>query len=119
MRHSFLNYAMSIHIFSATSFIECLLAEDPDKRLSLTEALKHPWLSSYTPIYNLHAYDTISSLDPQDFSMLSSMPGFDINASVTTNMNGLKLNSAPGPPNRLLRGKSSIQSCIVGSHHLV
>jgi serine/threonine/tyrosine protein kinase RAD53 len=68
--------------------------------MSLSDSLKHPWLRSYTPTYNLKAYDTVSSLDPHDFSMLSSMPGFNMNASVTTNLNGLQITSnrnIPGP----------------------
>lgn len=77
----------------AINFIQCLLEEDPEIRMSLTQALQHPWLRLYTPFYgDLKAYDTISSLDPQDFSMLTSMPGFDMNKSVTTNLNGLNLN---------------------------
>ncbi|EKM80931.1 hypothetical protein AGABI1DRAFT_37595 [Agaricus bisporus var. burnettii JB137-S8] len=75
----------------AYNFIESLLQENEGKRMSLTDSLKHPWLRSYTPTYNLRAYDTVSSLDPHDFSMLSSMPGFDMNASVTTNLNGLQI----------------------------
>lgn len=80
----------------ACNFIECLLQENEETRISLTDSLKHPWLKSYSPTYNsLRAYDTVSSLDSQDFSMLSSMPGYDPNASVTTNLNGLQLNSNP------------------------
>ncbi|KXN90631.1 putative serine/threonine-protein kinase fhkC [Leucoagaricus sp. SymC.cos] len=97
----------------ARNFIECLLEQDPDRRMSLTDSLKHPWLRSYTPYYgDLKAYDTISSLDPQDFSMLTSMPGFDMNKSVTTNFNGLKLTSnynAPGPSNLPARDLDSYE----------
>jgi len=35
----------------AYTFIRGLLQEDPLKRLSLTNALDHPWLLSYTPVY--------------------------------------------------------------------
>lgn len=97
-----------IRHFIAYNFIECLLQENEEKRMSLTESLKHPWLKSYTPVYStLQAYDTISSLDPQDFSMLSSMPGFDMNASVTTNLNGLQItsNDSSGPSNQGIGGK--------------
>jgi len=35
----------------AYTFIRGLLREDPRQRLSLTNALDHPWLLSYTPVY--------------------------------------------------------------------
>jgi len=35
----------------AYTFIRGLLREDPLQRLSLTNALDHPWLLSYTPVY--------------------------------------------------------------------
>ncbi|KAF8798744.1 Pkinase-domain-containing protein [Phlegmacium glaucopus] len=35
----------------AYTFIRGLLREDPRHRLSLTKALDHPWLLSYTPVY--------------------------------------------------------------------
>ncbi|KAF9452361.1 Pkinase-domain-containing protein [Macrolepiota fuliginosa MF-IS2] len=102
---------VSLHAYN---FIECLLQENEETRMSLTDSLKHPWLRSYTPVANLAAYDTISSLDPHDFSMLSSMPGFDMNASVTTNLNGLKIstnnNTAAGAANRGLGGKISLMT---------
>ena len=87
----------------AIHFIQHLLEEDPDNRMSLTQALRHPWLKTYTP-HNLRAYDTISSLDPYDFSMLTSIPGFDMNKSVTTNLNGLDLdrNTNDARPSDLL-----------------
>lgn len=81
--------------------------------MSLTESLHHPWLESYTPFNGLKAYDTVSSMDHQDFSMLTSMPGFDMNKSVTTNLNGLNLNgnsNMPGPSNQPMRGKTYILS---------
>ncbi|KAJ3563307.1 hypothetical protein NP233_g9018 [Leucocoprinus birnbaumii] len=80
----------------AINFIQCLLEEDPEIRMSLTQALNHPWLRTRTAFNDLQAYDTVSSMDPHDFSMLSSMPGFDPNASVTTNLNGLHLNGNYG-----------------------
>jgi serine/threonine/tyrosine protein kinase RAD53 len=85
---------------TAVHFIEQLLEHNVEKRMSLSQALRHTWLRSYTPSYNLKAYDTVSSLDPHDFSMLSSMPGFNMDASVTTNLNGLQIASngiIPGP----------------------
>ena len=35
----------------AESFIRCLLEEDPKRRMTMKEALQHPWLSTYTPFY--------------------------------------------------------------------
>ncbi|KAF8161058.1 kinase-like domain-containing protein [Crassisporium funariophilum] len=37
----------------AISFIRNLLRDDPRQRMSLTKARGHPWLLSYTPVYNL------------------------------------------------------------------
>lgn len=98
--------------FTAYNFIESLLQENEGKRMSLTDSLKHPWLRSYTPTYNLRAYDTVSSLDPHDFSMLSSMPGFDMNASVTTNLNGLQITTNGHMPGAVVvaEGDHFIQS---------
>ncbi|KAF8725174.1 hypothetical protein AX14_008301 [Amanita brunnescens Koide BX004] len=36
----------------AQNFIRSLLEDNPSRRMSLTNALRHPWLSSYLPIYN-------------------------------------------------------------------
>lgn len=36
----------------AQNFIRNLLEDNPSRRMSLTSALRHPWLSSYSPIYN-------------------------------------------------------------------
>jgi len=79
-------------LYIAVHFIQCLLEEDPANRMSLTRALRHSWLKTYTP---LRVYDTISSLDPHDFSMLTSIPGFDISKSVTTNLKVLDLDRIP------------------------
>jgi len=51
----------------AQSFIRNLLEDNPSRRMSLTSALRHPWLASYSPVYN----NTRSSANPNDISMIS------------------------------------------------
>ncbi len=51
----------------AQSFIRNLLEDNPSRRMSLTSALRHPWLASYLPVYS----DTRSPAKPDDISMTS------------------------------------------------
>ncbi|KAK2463294.1 hypothetical protein APHAL10511_004949 [Amanita phalloides] len=53
----------------AQSFIRNLLEENPSRRMSLTNALRHPWLTSYVPVY----HNLSSSFDSDDISMVSSL----------------------------------------------
>ncbi|KAJ8695899.1 hypothetical protein PTI98_005810 [Pleurotus ostreatus] len=62
----------------AQSFIRSLLVDDPRRRMTLTDALHHPWLASYTPVYTPSPYlqqhpSTGSSIPSDDFSMLSDI----------------------------------------------
>ncbi|KAF4597866.1 hypothetical protein EYR38_006258 [Pleurotus pulmonarius] len=66
----------------AQSFIRSLLVDNPDRRMTLTDALHHPWLQSYTPVYAPSSYlqqhsSTGSSIPSDDFSMLSDIPEGD------------------------------------------
>ncbi|KAF9497953.1 kinase-like protein [Pleurotus eryngii] len=63
----------------AQSFIRSLLVDNPTRRMTLTDALHHPWLQSYTPVYTPSSYlqqhsSTGSSIPSDDFSMLSDIP---------------------------------------------
>ncbi|RDB16782.1 putative serine/threonine-protein kinase fhkC [Hypsizygus marmoreus] len=61
---------------TAQDFIRRLLEEDPRHRMSLTDALHHPWLLSYTPPANHQASsnsNSSSSVATNDYSMLSSI----------------------------------------------
>lgn len=42
--------------------------------MTLTDARNHPWLKSYTPVYEHPASGSTSSIPTNDFSMLSSVP---------------------------------------------
>jgi serine/threonine/tyrosine protein kinase RAD53 len=50
------------------------LEEDPRRRMTLTDALNHPWLQSYTPVYDYHYFASMSSIPTDDFSMISAAP---------------------------------------------
>ncbi|KAF9461264.1 kinase-like domain-containing protein [Collybia nuda] len=58
----------------AQAFIRRLLEEDPRRRMTLTDARDHPWLQSYTPVYDHSTSGSITSIPTNDFSMLSSLP---------------------------------------------
>ena len=82
-------------MFTARDFIRCLLEVDPTKRMSLTDALRHPWLDSSAPSGTTHSptmtgkslsdvseLSEISEDDPNinangDASMLSAVPSSD------------------------------------------
>ena len=60
----------------ADHFIRCLLEEDPKRRMTMKEALQHPWLSTYTPFYgssSLAGSPKDPSRDSDDGSFRSSM----------------------------------------------
>ncbi|GLB37085.1 putative forkhead associated domain containing protein [Lyophyllum shimeji] len=59
---------------AAQEFIRDLLEEDPRQRMTLTASLQHPWLTSYTPVYDRSATHSTSSIPTDDYSMLSSVP---------------------------------------------
>ncbi|KAG5653051.1 hypothetical protein H0H81_002568 [Sphagnurus paluster] len=57
---------------TAQDFIRNLLEEDPRRRMTLTEALDHPWLKSYTPVYDSNNRPINGGGLGSDYSMLSS-----------------------------------------------
>lgn len=75
--------SLYLPLFSlAQSFIRSLLVDNPSRRMTLTDALHHPWLQSYTPVYTPSSYlqqhsSTGSSIPSDDFSMLSDIPEGD------------------------------------------
>lgn len=72
MPYSFLCHRPGYH------FIQMLLQEDAAKRMSLTDALSHPWLQSYIPVFPV----------PQ-----ATVPRRGPRAGITHNMLGLQVRS--------------------------
>jgi serine/threonine/tyrosine protein kinase RAD53 len=57
----------------AQSLIRSLLEENPLRRMSLTNALGHPWLASYCSVYNTRPHQPSGSPDLHDGSIMSSI----------------------------------------------
>jgi ser/thr/tyr protein kinase RAD53 len=56
----------------AQNFVRRLLEEDPKRRMTMEKSLQHPWLQSYTPVYDLHSI-------PTDYPMMSEDGSFPVN----------------------------------------
>ncbi|KAF5385763.1 hypothetical protein D9615_002536 [Tricholomella constricta] len=80
---------------AAQDFIRGLLEEDPRQRMTLTEALTHPWLASYTPVYDHRAGNTTSSIPTGDYSMVSSAGDSDDSFRGSVNAGFQKLHIQP------------------------
>ncbi|KAF5317106.1 hypothetical protein D9611_003775 [Ephemerocybe angulata] len=79
-------------------FIEKLLLQDPTERMSLTEALSHPWLRSYVPVFPIPQANFYL---PSSNNILNATAG---NAGITHNLLGLTMASNPAIPREPSRG---------------
>lgn len=68
--------------------------EDPATRMTLTEALEHPWLKSYTPEYPTPQLEVFSPPSSQTESQYSQGPS----TGATRHLIGLGLHSLSSPP---------------------
>lgn len=86
----------------ALSFLHALMQEDPRRRMSLKDALEHPWLQSYTPVYTMDDIShTSSSVTGQQYG----------EAGVTNDFIGLQIQpSVPKAKSRVLQRRSQVLS---------
>ncbi|KAG5642826.1 hypothetical protein DXG03_002057 [Asterophora parasitica] len=62
----------------AREFIQLLLEDSPRDRMTLTDALQHPWLTSYTRVYDHDGVDVLHNEPPTtDSSMISATSSVD------------------------------------------
>lgn len=63
---------------SVQNFVRCLLEENPKRRMTMENSLLHPWLQSYTPVYDLRSSSSISTEYPT-ISSISYEGSFPVN----------------------------------------
>jgi serine/threonine/tyrosine protein kinase RAD53 len=72
-------------------FVRCLLEEDPKRRMTLTNALHHPWLKSYTLVYDHGSSDFANFVPTDNYSMLYSIPESYDSSSVNQGFQNMQI----------------------------